>query len=58
MSEKYLSWAELTNKKDRSSEDRVLIQSVALLSTQSDYEHMTPWDVYDMVVEQTKEVYE
>lgn len=56
--EKFLDWAQLTNKRYKTPEERVLIQAIALLSTQSNYEHMTPWDLYDLVVKQTKEIEE
>ncbi|MCK4727171.1 MAG: hypothetical protein KAT29_15265 [Anaerolineales bacterium] len=56
MFDKFLEWDELTNKKDKTPEERVLIQACAMLSTQPKYEHLTPWDMYALIVKYTKEV--
>lgn len=46
----YLTWEELTHG-PTNQEKQLLIQAVAILSTQPAFEKMTPWEVYDKVVD-------
>jgi hypothetical protein len=42
----------------KTDEGELLVQAIAILSTQPKYEHLTPGEVYDVVVKQTREVKE
>ncbi len=47
--EVYLTWEELTHG-PTNQERQLLIQAIAILSTQPAFEKMTPWQVYDKIV--------
>ena len=47
--EAYLTWEELTHG-PTNQERQLLIQAIAILSTQPAFEKMTPWQVYDKIV--------
>lgn len=53
----YLTWEELTHG-PTNQERQLLIQAIAILSTQPAYEKMTPWEVYGKVVDNLKAVLE
>lgn len=46
----------LMRKEDKSHMEAVLCQAIAELSTLDGYSHMTPWDVFDKVEQNCKEV--
>ena len=47
----YPTWEELTHG-ETTTEEQLLIQAIAILSTQPAYEQLTPWEVYDKIVDQ------
>ena len=47
----YPTWEELTHG-EVTTEGQLLIQAIAILSTQPAYEKLTPWEVYDKIVDQ------
>lgn len=47
----YPTWEELTHG-ETTIEGQLLIQAIAILSTQPAYEKLTPWEVYAKIVDQ------
>lgn len=51
-----LTWQQLMRNKPKTDTEAVLLQSIAILSAQPAYEHMTPWEIFGEIKEKTEKV--